>query len=173
MLFTKKDNALYIQRGNETIIIQAWGVNSLRVRECRQSQMDSNDWALSPLSEEVKVIASKTVINIEEIDTTEPWTRDGSRTSAFQAQITNGNITAKVSFEGWISFYNQKGELLTAEYWRTRDRIDRYAVPLRIEGRELKPITGTTDFTLTARFEAFEDEHIYGMGFYQDSCFDR
>ena len=40
-------------------------------------------------------------------------------------------------------------------------------------GRELKPIISTNDFTLTARFESFDDEHIYGMGQYQDSCFDR
>ena len=73
-----------------------------------------------------------------------------------------------MSHEGWISFYNQKGELLTEEYWRTRDRINRYCVPLRISGRELKPIQGTEEFELTARFEAFDDEKIFGMGQYQE-----
>ncbi len=173
MIFTKEENALVMQRGNEKIVIEAWGKNSLRVRESRQAKMDENDWALNPLSEEDRELAKKVQIKIEEVDITEPWVRDGSHQKALQAQITNGNICAKVSFEGWISFYNQKGQLLTQEYWRTRDRIDRYAVPLRVEGRELKPLTGTSDFVLTARFEAFENEHIYGMGFYQDACFDR
>ncbi len=57
---------------------------------------------------------------------------------------------------------------MTEEYWRTRDRINRYCVPLRIAARELKPIQGGTDFELTARFEAFDDEKIFGMGQYQE-----
>lgn len=77
-------------------------------------------------------------------------------------------ITVKINPEGWLSFYNQRGELLTAEYWRNRNRINRYAVPIGVAGRELKPITGTSDFALTARFEAYDDEKIYGMGQYQE-----
>ena len=57
---------------------------------------------------------------------------------------------------------NQRGEVLTAEYWRNRDRINRYCVPLRVPARELKPIPGGTDFSLTARFEAYDDEMIFG-----------
>lgn len=49
--------------------------------------------------------------------------------------MVNGKLTVKINPEGWISFYNQKGELLTAEYWRNRNRINRYAVPLRIDAR--------------------------------------
>ena len=82
--------------------------------------------------------------------------------------MVDGKITAKVSHEGWISFYNQKGELLTEEYWRNRNRINRYCVPLRVDARELKPLQGSTDFELTARFEAFDDEKIFGMGQYQE-----
>lgn len=87
---------------------------------------------------------------------------------AKQARITNGKITAKVSHEGWISYYNQRGEILTEEYWRTRDRINRYCVPLRVVARELRPLQGGSDFELTARFEAFDDEKIFGMGQYQE-----
>ena len=86
----------------------------------------------------------------------------------YKRQITNGKITAKVSFEGCISFFNQNGELLTEEYWRNRNRINRYCVPLRVEARELKCYQGSTDYELTARFEAFDDEKIFGMGQYQE-----
>lgn len=58
--------------------------------------------------------------------------------SSLEASITNGKITAKVSFEGWISFYNDKDELLTEEYWRNRNRIDRNSqasVPFYISSR--------------------------------------
>ena len=72
-----------------------------------------------------------------------------------------GKITAQISTEGWLSFYNQRGELLTEEYWRNRNRINRYCVPIRVDARELKPIPGTTDYELTARFEAYDDEKIF------------
>lgn len=172
MKLYSEDNRLVIQRGTEKVFIESWGENSLRVRMTKEAQMDKNDWALCESCEK-----PEPKIEIKEIDITEPWyygeDRESHKASAMEASITNGNITARVSFEGWISFYNQKGNLLTAEYWRTRDRIDRYAVPLRVEGREIKPITGSTDYYLNARFEAFENEHIYGMGVYQDGCFDR
>ena len=80
----------------------------------------------------------------------------------------NGKLTVKINEEGWLSFWNQKGELLTEEYWRNRNRINRYSTSLRIPARELKPIPGTTDFALTALFEAYDDEMIFGMGQYQD-----
>lgn len=129
--------------------------------------MDENDWALT---ESVKETDAQ--ITFEEIDVTDPWYQPEEyaryHQKGVQATLTNGKITAKVSHEGWISFYNQKGELLTEEYWRNRNRINRYCVPLRIDARELKPIQGSTDYTLTARFEAFDDEKIFGMGQYQE-----
>ncbi len=161
-------NILVVQRGSDRLFIQSWGKNALRVRMTKEPVMDANDWALCESCPKPRA-----KISIWEKDITEPWYRGSDKSFAKEASITNGNITCKVSFEGWLSFYNQDGDLLTAEYWRTRDRIDRYAVPLRVEGRELKPLVGTSDYKLTARFEAFDDEHIFGMGVYQDGCFDR
>jgi len=40
----------------------------------------------------------------------------------------NGKLTVKGSHEGWLSFYNQHGKLLLAEYWRNRNRIDRLRI---------------------------------------------
>ena len=103
---------------------------------------------------------------------TDPWYMSDEYSRYHQKgvnhTITNGKITAKVSFEGCISFFNQNGELLTEEYWRNRNRINRYCVPLRVEARELKCYQGSTDYELTARFEAFDDEKIFGMGQYQE-----
>lgn len=64
-------------------------------------------------------------------------------------------------------------ELLTREYWRNRNRIDRFCTPLRIDARDLKPIMGTTDYELTMRFEAFEGEKLFGLGQYQEDCLDK
>lgn len=162
-----EENKLIIADGKSAVWIEPWGENSLRVRMSATPRMDENDWALTQKPEAVQA-----QIAFEEIDVTDPWYRGAEyakyHQTAKRASLTNGKITAKVSHEGWISFYNQKGGLLTEEYWRTRDRINRYCVPLRVAARELKPICGTTDFELTARFEAFEDEKIFGMGQYQE-----
>ena len=169
-IFTE-ENRIVIAGGVQTLWLEPWGKNSLRVRMTAEPKMDENNWALT---EKVELCPAE--ITVEEIDTTDPWYKGEEYAHYHQIgkiyTLTNGKITAKVSPEGWISYYNQRGELLTQEYWRTRDRINRYCVPLRIQGRELKPIPGTSDFTLTARFEAFEDEKIFGMGQYQQKNLD-
>lgn len=129
--------------------------------------MNENNWALC---EPVKYCEAS--FSEETIDVTDPWYMSDEYSRYHQKgvnhTITNGKITAKVSFEGCISFFNQNGELLTEEYWRNRNRINRYCVPLRVEARELKCYQGSTDYELTARFEAFDDEKIFGMGQYQE-----
>ena len=166
MRIVSEENRIVIINGKQTLWLEPWGKNSLRVRMTMESKMDENDWALTE-----KVEFCPAQITAEEVDTTDPWYKGEEYAHYHQTgriyTLTNGKITAKVNPEGWISYYNQRGALLTEEYWRTRDRINRYCVPLRIEGRELKPIPGSTDYTLTARFEAFDDEMIFGMGQYQ------
>ncbi|MBP3579473.1 MAG: glycoside hydrolase family 31 protein [Lachnospiraceae bacterium] len=165
-------NRLVIAENKSQVWIEPWGKNSLRVRMTAQPEMDKNDWALTEEVEECKAD-----ISYEEIDVTDPWYKSEEyahyHQTAKEWTLKNGKITAKVSYEGWISYYNQKGELLTAEYWRNRNRINRYCVPLRVDARELKPIPGTNDFSLAARFEAFDDEKIFGMGQYQEKHLDK
>ena len=167
MKIYNENNRLIIKSGISQVWIEPWGENSLRVRMTRENEMDKNDWALCEPVKECKAVFTE-----ETVDTTDPWYK-GEEYKHYHSKgtnhsITNGKITAKVSHEGTISFYNQKGELLTEEYWRNRNRINRYCVPLRIDARELKCYPGTTDYELTARFEAFDDERIYGMGQYQE-----
>lgn len=168
MHFEQDGDRLIIREGISQVWIEPWGPNSLRVRMTKEAQMDANDWAL-----EEKMPKTDVTITYEEIDVTDPWYQtpeyEKYHQTGIQATLVNGKITAKVTHEGWISFYNQKGELLTEEYWRNRNRINRYCVPLRVDARELKPIMGTNDFALTARFEAFDDEKIFGMGQYQEA----
>lgn len=168
----EENNKLIIEEGLTRVYIECWGRDSLRVRMTAEPNMDENDWALCEPVEEIIP-----EITFETVDTTDPWYR-GEEWKKYHmtgtvATIKNGKITARVNPEGWISFLNDKGEILTEEYWRNRNRINRYAVPLRVDARELKPITGSTDYTLTARFEAYDDEKIYGMGQYQDRHLDK
>ena len=168
----QEGNSLVIGDGRYTLRLEPWGVNSLRVRMTGEPVMDAHDWALCE-----KVEECVPEITCEEVDTTDPWYKGDEYKKYHQTgkiyRMKNGKITAQISTEGWLSFYNQRGELLTEEYWRNRNRINRYCVPIRVDARELKPIPGTTDYELTARFEAYDDEKIFGMGQYQEKHLDK
>ena len=167
MRLEKVNGELHIYDGITKVYIKPWGENSLRVMMTKEPEMDSNDWALTE-----KVAETEVKIEFTEEDVTDPWYKGDEwkqyHMTGISATITNGKITAKVSHEGNISFLNQKGEILTEEYFRNRDRLNRYCVPLRVQARELKPLVGSSDYELTARFEAYDNEKIFGMGQYQE-----
>ncbi len=172
MKMLTEGSKLIIKKGTSTLWIEPWGENSLRVRMTNDPTMDANDWALTE-----KVADTDANLTLETIDVTDPWYQTEEYAKYHQtgtkATLVNGKITAKVSTEGWISFYNQKDELLTEEYWRNRERMNRFCVPIGVSAREMEPILGTTDYKLTARFEAFDDEKIFGMGQYQEAHMDK
>mgnify|MGYP006990204907 CR=1 FL=1 len=78
---------------------------------CGEPKMDENDWAL-----EEKVPECVPKIMIKELDITDPWYR-GEEWAKYhmvgkEYTFINGKLTVKINPEGWISFYNQKGDLL-------------------------------------------------------------
>lgn len=172
MKYIHEGQKLIAKSGNTTMWLEPWGTNSLRVRMSRENAMNSEDWALFEKPE-----PAECCISITESTLVEPWLqgekREAHTTHPQIASITCGNITASFNEEGWLTFRNQKGEILLSEYWRNRDRIDRYCVPIHVDGRELKPIPGSSDYKLTARFEAFDDEKIYGLGQYQEGILNK
>ncbi len=127
----------------EKLCIEPWGENSLRVRATRESAFSGKDWALLPPP------AASCTIDI----------------TPEKAIIRNGKLTAEVLQNGKLSFFNQRRDLLLEEYVRNRENLCEYCSPLNIPARELKPILG--GWQLTARFEARDDERIFGMGQYQ------
>ncbi|MCL2276937.1 MAG: family 31 glucosidase, partial [Treponema sp.] len=156
-VFKNDGNVLIRLSGTEILWIESWG-DGLRVRVTRQAVMPAEDWALSRNEIRAEKISSGAVnISINEKD----------------ASITNGNITAKINYEGWISFYNAQGSLMLEEYYRDRNDLSRYCVPLGVSARELKPVVGRSDYSLTCRFEAKEGERIWGMGQYQDGLINK
>ncbi len=172
IVICKDENRLKIIDGKKQLWLEPWGPDSFRVRMSPSHIMDGNDWALT---EEMPFA----VLDVEEVtvDTTDPWYK-GEEWAKYHSEgkkyiVTNGNIKAVINTEGWISYYDKQDNLLTCEYWRNRNRINRYAVPLRVDARELKPYPGTEDYELYARFEAFPDEKIFGMGQYQDGLLNK
>lgn len=142
----------------ETLIVEAWGRDSLRVRATKLPEMPENEWAL--LAPKKAVAATAKMF-------------DG------YATIENGKIKATVMLTGQITFQNQNGKVLLEEFVRNRKLYDfapgivpsGFASALDIEAREFKPILGG-DYALTVRFESNPEEKIYGMGQYQQPNLD-
>jgi alpha-D-xyloside xylohydrolase len=138
------------------LIIEAWGPSGIRVRATQRPTLTGKDWALLPKPA------------VPEPNDTVDLHVDGET-----ARLRNGALECRVNSEGWLSFHDRSGRLLFEEYWRNRHRIDRFAVPLNLSARELRPRLGSDSFSLCARFEAQEGEKIFGLGQYQDPFLDK
>ena len=200
-MFLKENNRLIIKDWSGTVWIEPWGKDSVRVRMTADRKMDDNDWALGGESLPLGCTslqptpssggprnAPDCAIEILDVDTTFPWAEHFpgvEKTTGQIATLTNGRLQVRVNHEGWISFWqleqtasNKAGssssaKLLFEEQWRNRRRIDRFCVPTNTNGRELKPNPGTFNWKATVRFEAYDDEKLFGMGQYQDSHLDK
>ena len=145
-LFMQEGSALIYHYDAETLRIEPWGRNALRVRATKQAALTEDNWALS-----VPVPELTTEIRIENKE----------------AQITNGRITARVTRAGKLSFLNAGGKVLLDEYLRNRKDVTAdYCSALDIDAREFKPIIGG-DYALSVRFLSDPEEKLYGMGQYQ------
>lgn len=150
MLF-EGGNKLCFTYDAETLWVEAWGENALRVRATKTHTMPIEDWALNPPTP------------------TKPEIAIGKESGS----ITNGKIHASVTSGGKLSIWNSSGELLLEEYARNRrDVLDPKCSALEIEAREFKPIQGG-DYHLTLRLESIDpNEKIFGMGQYQQPQLD-
>ena len=138
MQFTAEKNALTARRGGETLRIEGWGRDSLRVRAVMYDGWTGNDWALTETPEAADC----------EVQTG----RDTDGTPC--AQIRNGRITATVNFAGVLSFFRD-GELILREYYRSYGgTISRGSRCLKIVNREWKGCIGGSEYQLTVRFDA-------------------
>lgn len=147
MYFIKQDNHLIAKHQNETIMIEAWGNNALRVRATQNPYFTDDDAALS-------AVQTNSEITID----------------AHTAVIKNGKISCVLSKMGWMEFYNGE-KLILKEYSRDRRGANEHSSSMKFSAREFKSISGN-DYSITARFEANKDEKIYGMGQYQQPNLD-
>jgi alpha-D-xyloside xylohydrolase len=148
-LFREDGGRLVRRHDSETLWIEAWGRNGLRVRATQLSRMPEADWALLPPEPRPARIRI-----------------DGDR-----ASIQNGKIEARIDPTGRITFLDLGGEVLLSEYARNWNS-EGTPCAIRVMPREFVPVPGADAFSLTARFEAFEGERIFGMGQYQQACLD-
>jgi alpha-D-xyloside xylohydrolase len=147
--FKVHNNRLVWQFDNETLWIESWGRNSLRVRSTYLQSINDENWALHT----PETCESSININGE------------------TAIIRNGKITASMSGQGKIIFYNQNGSKLLEEYVRNRRDVNEFCSALELKAREFIPLSGD-NYHLTVRFESDPGEKIFGMGQYQQEFLD-
>lgn len=165
MKFVKDNAALVCFHEGEQLRIEPWGKDSFRVRATMQPKFSGNDWALTEHVESVQ-----TQITMEEVD---HWVGDGTLDKRPAASIANGRIRATVNHAGILSFFKD-GKLILREYFRAYDgTLSRESRCLKIFSREWKGIIGGSEYALNVKFEANKGEKLFGMGQYQDDCFDK
>ena len=148
MNWFEQDGQNLIWRGaGETLMLTPWGRDSLRVRSVLMGDIADDRFALLP-PQPVKDVE----IVIGEAD----------------ASIRVGRLTAQIRMDGWhhyaqISFFNQKGNLLLRE--------TAPANALALKSRKFDPFLGG-DFALSVTFDGQDNEHLYGMGQYQEEILD-
>ena len=152
MRFAQKENNLYFSHRGETVRIEAWGNNALRIRATRYHTFTNQNKALE---EEVAHNTASIQINVQENT----------------ASITNGKIKLTINAKGVMSYFKD-GKPILQEYFRNYDdSVSDESICLKLEGRMYKAIVGG-DYQATLRFNANAKEHLYGMGAYQQPYLD-
>ncbi len=147
MRFSIQNNTLIARHQNETLKVEAWGRNALRVRATRNAAFTGDDKALLPVESSAQICEE-----------------EGG------ARIVNGEISCYISENGWMEFY-RGDSLILKEYYRDFSNANEHSPSMKICAREWKPVSGS-DYEITARFEAQRGEKIYGMGQYQQPQLD-
>ncbi len=147
MYFSNEQNCLIAKQQNETVRIDAWGTNALRVRVTQNSDFTNDNKSLSPSA------------SLADISLNTPY-----------SEIKNGKLRCVIYQSGRIEFYREN-ELILSEYSRDWTETQGHSPSMKFSAREFKPISGS-DYKITARFEADINEKIYGMGQYQQPNLD-
>ena len=145
--FEQQGQQVIWRNRGETLVVEPWGQDSLRVRSVLMGDVRDDRFALlDPIPcEDVEITVGDN-----------------------QASLRCGKITARLEVLGWhhrarITFLNQKGEVLLQETEGENALV--------LQARKFEPIIGG-DYALTATFQGVDGEHIYGMGQYQEEYLD-
>lgn len=136
--FHQEGQKLFWSRYGETLLIEPWGRDSLRVRATMNSSIRDDLFSVllpQPVGE--------VQITLDE---------NGAR-------ITNGALTASISSSGFLRFLrSDSGEELLSEAPQLR--------ATRLAPRSLKAVQNDL-FHIQTRFRAYDEERLYGLGQHQ------
>ncbi|MBE1879021.1 TIM-barrel domain-containing protein [Myceligenerans pegani] len=151
-VFETTDDAVIWRGDGETLVVQAWGANSLRVRSSPSGEVIDSDFALLP--------PAPTRVDIAV---------DGE-----VATLTNGAITAVM--RTWSGMDGQAGYHVFKCALEFRDADGRtvlteFTESLKRRARHFRPLAGASHH-LRASFEPVPGEKLWGMGQYQQEIGD-
>ena len=141
-MYYSDNNSLIYKRGSETVLIEPWGKNALRVRVTYNPGFTGEDHALERVESKARVDIGEKL-----------------------AVISNGKLSCRLSKDGWLEFFKD-GQRILKEYSRDWCSANGHSPSMKVSARELKPVSGS-DYNITMRFEADSGEKIFGMGQYQ------
>ncbi|MBE6353360.1 TIM-barrel domain-containing protein [Treponema sp.] len=146
-MFKKSSNSLIFEKNGETVKIEPWGTDSLRIRATMNPEFTKNTWGLT------ETVKNKSSVKIEISDS--------------GASISNGKLSAKLNAGGVITF-EKNGKKILQEYHRSYDHsASNESIALKVVNRQYKGNIGGGEYQITARFNPNDDEKIFGMGQYQ------
>lgn len=154
----ERDGKIWREDDKELLCIEPWGPDAVRVRatQCRGFNDEDLSALLPPAPSESSVTE-----------------RDGNWV------LENGRIRAILLSNGRIVYENERGEVILEEYQRIRklaqfgkETMKEFKSSLKILPRAFRPVYGTDNYRLEARFEPQEGEKIFGMGQYQQPYLD-
>lgn len=138
----------------ETLVVEPWGAHSVRVRAAVQRPVEDTDWALLPPAPcDATVVVDGTTATL-----TNGRLRVVLEHAAFFHEVV-GHTVHRCS----VAFYDATGRLLLRE-------MDAGG-SLNLKARDHRAHLGG-DIHLTASFESDPDEHLVGMGQYQQHVLD-
>ncbi|MEP7762359.1 TIM-barrel domain-containing protein [Sanguibacter sp. 25GB23B1] len=162
--FLLDDHRLVWRGSGETLVVEPWGADSVRVRAVLGGPILDSDWALLPPDPEA-VGAARAVL--------EPRAGSGS---AEVASLTNGALRVVATAEEFydhqagysrsrcrLEFFDADGTLLLAE--------EEHGGALKLRARDYDALPGGT-YRARASFVADRAEKLYGMGQYQQDILD-
>ncbi len=156
MLKTEEGKIVY-RYGGETVWLEAFGQNGVRVRSTQNAAFDTRHWALDPKDAH----PGKTELFCAESDAAKSY---GDTDPVQVARLTNGSIAASMDANGVICFTGKNGKPLLKEC--ARRLCDEVGMALGIGPRVYKGEQSNL-FRTEVRFCANADEKIFGMGQYQ------
>ena len=152
-MFKSMNQGVLFEYQGEKLLAQAWGENAVRIRATRNVQFTDEEWALLPFEREFNEI----VINTDGV------------------KARNGNLLLTISKLGKLKIANQHGRNVVCEKYRTLRREYDTSDPETFD--QLSPVNQDAriyhakgrGYHIITRFEANDEERIYGMGQYQQN----
>jgi len=85
MRFQTENGVLIAQANGETLRIEPWGKDSLRVRATMLPEFSGKDWALTEVPEKTEAKAEQ--FEVDHLESTDPWEKEPAHRSPMEKSV--------------------------------------------------------------------------------------